>query len=225
MQTSSQLFDYARRARRGNSRVTLLGNQAAGILLLLAVGLTFLMPRGSSATDSDDQESKASPQKPLQISLVSTAENASRKDIANGTFGLKLTIKNVSDQEVLVWPFVGLQIEPQGAARVKQTRNISRWGRLSAPSKIESVKYLTLKPGAEHAIKFNLNQFNNDIRALKGWSLSPGQYQLDVSYRVERARLKKRLGKRCQTLNDPEKPWNQVVEVNWNKRIDLKVTR
>ena len=84
-------------------------------------------------------------------------------------------------------------------------------GRL-ARRKAEKVKWVSIAPGKTWTFTTGLSKHVHDPAALTRWKLAKaGKYQIRLTYRYDRAALKKRFAKTWKPADDAKRPWNRAL--------------
>lgn len=182
--------------------------------LLLAIGILSLAVKSSNAADG-----------PLRVS-VSEAEQASLRQINSGDWSTKLTFENTGEEDLILWPFVSLEVLDSDGKPVSRSLSIGRFGRRKSASVIEEIEFVTLAAGESHDVPVNLKRYSFDPNAIIGWQLSePGKYKLVLRYKFQRDEAKKSLGKGCRDLDGRQQPWNRALEIDIEHDVEIDATR
>lgn len=188
-------------------------------LLPLAVVLAVCSP----AQSADDEQQNNS-DSPLQISIHPSHKDPTRRQVNSGRFTVKVKITNNSDQPVTVWPCLAVQVFDADDKPVKKSMNIGASGVRFADSQLEGFKYRELAPGKSYEIVVKLDQYTYDADFVSGWKITrPGKYRIAMKYEFDREAAKKKYGKGCKVLDEPDRPWNRAIEFSKSAEVVLDV--
>ncbi len=192
--------------------LTTLILSVAGILAAVVAVGEAASPKPSSASEPVLEFKVESPKEPVSLQVANSRR-----------FIIPFKIRNISDQKVIVWPFLDLELIGPDGKVVHRALNRGRFG-FSAGSLIESISFYPVAPGETHEIRINLNLYEYDLMALTGWRIEErGTYTLKMRYEFDRKAAKKELGKGCKDLDNARKPWNRAIEAKKVVSIKLKV--
>lgn len=173
----------------------------------------------TAAPQDGQQESKPA----LHLSAPQVVETTLAA--ANSSdFAITLQIENPAENEVLIWPYLSVELLDADGKPVKRSRGLGRWGRRKTPSIIEGIKFPAIAAKASHDININLQHYSWDPGMLIGWKLTaPGDYTLKLHYNFDRAAIKTRYGKGCENLDGADQPWNKAREIDQTLEVKLHV--
>jgi hypothetical protein len=175
----------------------------------------------STATAQEAKDKKVP--EVLEFRVAPTAENPTVAQVNKGDYAVNLTMKNVSDKELVLWPYLEAKVLDEAGKDVRRSRFIGRWGLRKGNSILEDIPFVRLKAGESHTFKVTVGAFPYDAKAITGWTLSAaGEYTLELRYRYDRAEAKKTFGKGCKVLDDPRQPWNQAPEIDRKFEVKIK---
>jgi len=127
---------------------------------------------------------------------------------------LAIGVENRGGETVVLWPYLSMRILDAKGQDVKKSLNIGRWGRGRSKRWLEDLKYIELAPGAKWGTVTPLSRFMLDEEFIEGWEVpGPGTYTIEITYRFDRAKVKKTCDPEWDALDDPEKPWNRALEM------------
>lgn len=184
----------------------------AGILLIFGAVGEAANPKPSPAQEPVLEFQVEGPKSPVSLAEVNSRALA-----------ITFKIRNLSDREVVVWPFLELHLIAPDGKPLQRALNRGRFG-ASAGSLIESINFVTIAAGKAHEMKFNLRLFEYDLMTLTGWRIEErGTYTLKMQYVFDRKAAKKALGQGCKDLGNAQKPWNRAIEVKKTAALKLIV--
>jgi hypothetical protein len=164
------------------------------------------------------------PKPPVNITASLTEASPTLRQVNRGTFEVALTIENTDNGDLVLWPFLAVQVLDAKGRPVARSQNIGRWGDRNAPSVLEEIPFVELQPGKALEIQVQLHRYLHDAEAITGWQLpGSGNYQLVLRYKYDRTTTKKKYGAGCKMINDPDRPWNRAVEVDKTTKVKLAV--
>jgi len=167
-----------------------------------------------------DEEQQNNSVSPIQISIHPSHKESTRRQVNSGSFTVKVKITNNSDEPVTVWPCLAVQVFDADDKPVKKSMSIGKSGVRFADSQLEGFKYQELAPGKSYEILVTLDQYTYDADFVSGWKITqPGKYRIAMKYEFNRETAKKKYGKGCKVLNEPDRPWNRAVE--FSKSADV----
>jgi hypothetical protein len=168
---------------------------------------------------------KADKQAPdLKITLEQPKGDPTLEEVNTGRHTLTVKFENAGKADVLLWPYLSLEVLDSEGKPVRRSMRIGRWGLRKSASIIEDITFLALKPGESKQYKIRLDGYAYDADAITGWRLpAAGEYRLVFHYKYNRDEAKKRYGKGCKTLENPDMPWNRALEVDRKLEAKLKV--
>lgn len=161
----------------------------------------------------------------IELSVQQPKKAPTLAAVNSGDYALTLQIKNTSQDDIVVWPFVTLKLFDEQGKAVEHSQYIGRFGgRFGDKSILEEMPFKLLAPGKSEKIELQLNGYMSDPKFITGWKLpTAGKYKLQAHYQYDRAAVKKDLGEGCKNINNPTAPWNQAVEINQTLEIPLNV--
>ena len=146
----------------------------------------------SLVTTADEKKTSAGP---LKVSVDKTEASANLDDVNQGRFTISLALKNTSKVDIVLWPYLSVQVLDADGKLVQKSRNLGRWGLIRSPSVLEEVRFVTVKPGKTHTIEFNMKQYMFDADTISAWRLEePGEHKARLHYAYDRAKVKKKYG-------------------------------
>jgi hypothetical protein len=144
--------------------------------------------------------------------------------VNQGAFAFDVTLENTGKEELVLWPFLAAELMDAQGNSVKRSRYIGRWGFRVKDSVIESIPFVTLAPGRKHTFKVAINAYTHHPLAITGWKLpKAGEYRLELHYKYDRAEARKKWGRGCKDLDNPDRPWNRAYEVDKKLNVSFKV--
>lgn len=166
------------------------------------------------------------PPEVLEVAVQRPAGDATLAKVNGGEYALTLTIKNISKQDALIWPFAEVRLFDRDGKPVPHSIYIGRFGGRDEGSILESLTLEKLKPGQSYKIEICLSNYSHEEKAMTGWKLSAGgEYAVGIRYRYDRARVKKDYAENMapKKLNDEKMPWNRAVEIDKSVSVPLVV--
>ncbi|HEX5135507.1 MAG TPA: hypothetical protein VFY93_00915 [Planctomycetota bacterium] len=123
-------------------------------------------------------------------------------------------VENRGTETIVLWPYLSLRILDAKGQEVKRCLHIGRWGRGRSKRWLEDLKYIELAPGANWVTLTPLSRFMLDESFIEGWEVpEPGVFTIEVTYRFDRAKVKRTCDPRWDALDDPRQPWNRALEM------------
>jgi hypothetical protein len=164
------------------------------------------------------------PADPLKISVESPKKAPTLDQVNRGRYKVTVLLKNTGKKELILYPYLGVEILDTKGNAVPRSVFIGRWGRYSTDSIVDGIPFITLKPSKSHKFEVVLSHYRYDENAITGWKLpAKGQYKLVLRYRFDRAAIKMKFGRGCKDLDGKTKPWNQALEIDKKMEVKLKV--
>ena len=166
------------------------------------------------------------PPEVLKVTVERPDKAATLADVNDSTYKLTLTIQNISNEEVLVWPFAEVEVFDRDGKPVPYAGWIGRFGLRDAVPLLESLTMETLKPGQSYKIEIGLGGYHLDEKAMISWKLpAAGEYAVGIRYRYDRARVKKDYAEdmAINKLDDAKMPWNRAIEIDKSISVPLVV--
>jgi hypothetical protein len=162
---------------------------------------------------------------PLRLSVEMPSTPATVAQLGRGEYDIKLIFTNAGNKEIVLWPYVRLEIRDSLNQTVPEVTKSGRWGKTSGESILEQVPFVTLRPGQSHKLDVNLGEFRGDADVIKGWALRPGEYKLLVTYEYEPGAAKKKYGQGGRNLDNPSKPWNKALKAKEDRTGTVRVRK
>lgn len=160
----------------------------------------------------------------LSIKLVLPEVKPTRALVNTGIYVPKLELKNESDAPMTLWPFLDIEVLNADGTPTPPSMHIGRWGLITAPSRIEDIKYVTLEPGKTYTMPIVLKGYSYDPHAIRAWRFVPERdYRVNLRYEFDRAKVIKDFGENCKVLDAPEQPWNKISPAKWSGTFQLKL--
>ncbi|MAG92983.1 MAG: hypothetical protein CMJ48_04450 [Planctomycetaceae bacterium] len=198
------------------------------LAMLLTIATTSLhaMKKPSAPENADTPPGAKASTSPLKLTLTLPRDGARLSALIRGTATLKAHLTNTSDQDLMLWPLLTVNLQDAKGKPVTKTRNIGRYGLRTTNSIIEGVAFAKVEAGKTHTIDINLKQYVGGDDVISGWHLpAPGKYRFQLHYKYDAAYARKAYGRGCKNLDDPAQPWNQALEVELKKTVEINVTR
>ena len=160
----------------------------------------------------------------IKFSVIASKDNPTVNELNSGNYKVKVRIENKSKTDVVLWPFMKVDVFDKDMKPVKKAMNGGRFGRRRTNSILESISFVELKPGQTHEIEVKLDKYGFHPTSITGWKFSdPGKFHLALHYQFNQDDVKKDFGKGCTELDLPHKPWNQALEMDKTEMIELNV--
>ncbi len=161
---------------------------------------------------------------PIEFSVDVPSRVPTVEEINAGDYSVGLRLKNTSQEDIVIWPYLTVEVLDSQGNEVKRSMLIGRNGIRFTPSLIEGIDFVKLIPGQTHDINIDFSQYVSDPAFITGWSFpKSGEYTVVMRYDYNIAAEKKRLGRRCKDLERVDAPWNHAVEVSSTLKATLKV--
>ena len=189
--------------------------------VVFGFGLTSMLVFASVANATnrtDDHENSIKitthiPESPLSVQSVNSDD-----------FEIVVKLHNTTQHEVVVSPFLSVDLFHADGRPVQKPMRIGRNGFRMTDSVLEGISFVSIAAGKTHEIKVNLKRYMHDPLVIAGWRIKQaGDYQLKMRYQFDRKHAKKTLGKGCLTIDEPEQLWNQALEVDESFMVKFKV--
>jgi hypothetical protein len=164
------------------------------------------------------------PADPVKITVELPKDAPTLDQVNQGKYKVAVQLKNTGKKDLVLYPYLGVEVQDAKGKAVPRSRFIGRWGLLTTNSIVEGIPFVFLKPGKTHKIEIGLPFYLYDENAITGWKLpAKGQYKLVLRYRFDRADIKQKFGRGCKDLDNKTKPWNRALEINKKVEVKLKV--
>jgi hypothetical protein len=162
----------------------------------------------------------------LEVTVQRPDADPTLANVNGDKYALTLTIKNVSKQDALIWPFAEVQVFDRDGKPVPYHHYIGRFGDRDDGPLLESLTMEKLKPGQCYKIEIRLSGYQHEEKALTAWKLPKvGEYAVGIRYRYDRVRVKKDYAENMapKKLDDEKMPWNRAVEIDKSISVPLVV--
>lgn len=162
--------------------------------------------------------------RPIKLWVEGPASPIDLKEANGSSFHLDLCIENTTDAEIVLWPFLDVEISDSDGRAIDRSTNIGRNGFRTTDSILEGIRFQTVQPGQVHKIEINLKRYMYDSKTITGWTLGEsGEYEIKLSYKFDRETVKRELGKGCRDIDNADHPWNRAVEAKQDISFELQV--
>jgi len=189
----------------------------------LQIPLMFSFLGFVSFADAGEKKESDKVPKNLKITINTPKDPPTLAEVNSGRYAITLTIENTGKEDVVLWPYLSVEVMDSKGKPVERSRFIGRWGLLSTPSIIEAVPFVNLGAGKTRKIEVKLNAHQWDADAITGWRLpAAGDYVVVLHYHYDRAAAKKSYGKGCDDIDKKNAQWNRALEVD--KKAEVKLT-
>ncbi len=140
-------------------------------------------------------------------------------------FKFALSARNLSDKELILWPFLSLEVLDEQGNTVKTSSRRGRYGlRVSDKSLLETVEFRKIAPKKRWSTLQDLQLYTLDPRWICGWKIpAPGTYTLVLTYDYKKAHAAKLCPAGFKKLKDPAQPWNKALELKHSVSVTMKV--
>ena len=163
-------------------------------------------------------------EKSIEITTQVSDSPASIRTVNSEDFGVVVKLRNTTDEEVIVSPFLSVKLFDADYKPVPRSKNIGRSGFRRTGSALEEISFVSIPAGKTHEIKINLQHYANDPLMVAGWRIEEaGEYRLEIRYHFDRQHAKKTFGKGCLNIDAPEKPWNRALEIDESFEVKFQV--
>lgn len=173
----------------------------------------------ANATNRTDDNEKS-----IKITTHISESPLSVQSVNSDDFAIVVKLHNTTKKEVVVSPFLSVELLDADGRPVQKSKNIGRNGFRMTDSALEGISFVSIAAGKTHEIKVNLKHYKYDPLKITGWRINEaGDYQLKMRFQFDRKHAKKTLGKGCLTIDEPQQPWNQALEVDESFKVKFKV--
>src|SRR5438874_2342054 len=152
------------------------------------------------------------PKTPLRLAVELPKEPATVTQLNGGEYPIQLAFTNAGNQNLVIWPYAGLEVKDALNQTIPATTKSGRWGKTAGGSILEQVQFVIVKPGQVYNLSVNLATYKGDPDVVKGWTLKPGNYTLVFSYEYDPAAAKKKYGRGGNDLDNATKLWNRALK-------------
>ncbi|MCZ6786640.1 MAG: hypothetical protein O7E54_05690, partial [Planctomycetota bacterium] len=135
--------------------------------------------------------------------------------LVNGAgFSFTARIVNRGNKEVVLSPFLRMEILDEQGNRLKPTQRIGRGGLRFKKCFLEDVKFERVAPGKRRELRTGIQRYMWDPQWITGFQVpGPGTYTIRMTYDFDRAKYKKRCKENHKHHDDAARPWNQALEL------------
>ncbi|MCB9832649.1 MAG: hypothetical protein H6807_09255 [Planctomycetes bacterium] len=177
---------------------------------MLMLVLFLLLPPAGQEEPPKPESRPAAPPLALEVDLPARVDQAS---LARNGLELVIRLVNEGKEEILVTPWVALEIRDDKGELVKPSRSIGRWGRRPPGCLLERLRFDPVPVGKSVERRCRLADYVFDPGMMTGWKLGKGSYRLRFVYAAKRSALRALCSCREGGHDDPGKPWNKVLEL------------
>lgn len=201
-------------------------NPRCGWPLMAVLGLACAMPLAGYSDERPAAETIDNVELPITVSAELPADSPRLEDVNDGTFFVRVRIKNTGDDSVVLWPYLSAQLMDADGDDVPASMQIGRWG-LRAGDKdsiLEEIEFVELDAGQTYDLDVRVNRCVCDSQFITGWRLSRrGEYRLALQYVFDRQQVKETFGKGCRVLDDDDQDWNHALETDAQIEVSFTV--
>src|SRR5262249_46959978 len=113
----------------------------------------------TAAAHGQKQESAKTPAEGVQITVELPKEEPTVEQVNDGSFTIRIVLKNASTQDLTLWPFLSAELVDADGNAVRRSRRLGRFGRRPEGSILENIPFRTLKPGESHQSNSAISQY------------------------------------------------------------------
>src|SRR5437588_2922425 len=114
------------------------------------------------------------PKTPLRLAVDVPKEPSTVAELSRGEYPIQLAFTNAGNQNLVLWPYAGLEVKDALNQTIPATSKSGRWGKTAGGSILEQIPFVIVKPAQVYKLDVNLASYQGDPDAVKGWTLKPG---------------------------------------------------
>ena len=131
---------------------------------------------------------------------------------------------NKGGKEIVLSPFLRMEILDAQGNKLKPTQRIGRGGLRFKKCFLEDVNFDKVAPGKRREFRTGLQRYMNDPQWITGFQVpGPGTYTIRMTYDFDRAKYKKRCKENHKHHDDAARLWNQALELTHTFSVEMKV--
>ena len=145
--------------------------------------------------------------------------------LVNGD-GFKFVVRavNKGDKEIVLSPFLRMEILDERGNTLKPKHRIGRGGLRFGECFLEDVNFEKVAPGKRWEFMTGIQRYMSDPQWITGFQVpGPGTYTIRMTYDFDRAKYKKRCKRDHKQHDDATRPWNRALELTHTFSVTLKV--
>ena len=143
--------------------------------------------------------------------------------VSRGEAPIRIVFTNAGFRELVLWPYVNLEVRDALGQTVAESTKSGRWGESAPGPVLEQIPFVILRKDDSHRLDVNLANYTSDAEAIKGWTLKPGDYTLVFTYHYDPAATKKKFGRGVRNLDNAGKMWNRALPGKEEREVRIKV--